>query len=203
MKEKRECGVEFLLIGEAKLKIVIDDEELKKYKIDSVSAGGCGSGVRRSFWKILDRAKSEVGFDPKGDKVLVQFYPMSCGGCEVFVTKLGILPESSARVVAKSDKIAMLSKKKAVYAFDNLENLLGAVRAIAAKSDGEVLESDVYFSDGKFYLAIDEYEKGGEEAEFPAVTEFGITVPRDGAHYVFEHAKRLTHGDGIEVFKKL
>ena len=43
MKEKRECGVEFLLIGEAKLKIVIDDEELKKYKIDSVSAGGCGS----------------------------------------------------------------------------------------------------------------------------------------------------------------
>ena len=195
--------MEFLLIGEAKLKIVISDEELKKYKIDSISAEGCGSSVRRSFWKILDMAKSEVGFDPKGDKVLVQFYPMRGGGCEVFVTKLGILPEASARIVAKSDKIAMLSKQKSVYAFDCYENFLGAIRAIAARCDGDTLESDVYFNDGKFYLSLDEYGKGGEGAEFPALIEFGISVPRDGAHYIFEHAKQLTRGDGIEIFKNL
>ena len=191
------------MIGESKLKIVIDDEELKKYKIDSISAEGCGSGVRRAFWKILDMAKNEVGFDPKGDKVLVQFYPMRSGGCEVFVTKLGILPEASARVVSKSDKIAMLSKKKTIYAFDSFDNLCGSIRSIVAKSNGDIPESDVYFSEGNFYLALDEYGKGGESVEFPSIIEFGVSIPYDGANHIFEHAKRLTHGDGIEIFKNL
>ena len=195
--------MEFLLISEAKLKIVLDDSDVKKYNIDSVPPEGCGVSVRRSLWKILDTAKREVGFDPCGDKVLIQFYPIKSGGCEIFVTKLGILPTSSARLIEKSDKVAMLSKETKIYCFEELDDLLGAIRAIASMAGNARIRSDVYYCDGIFYLSIDEYGKESGSPEFPAVIEFGSSIPRDSANYIFEHAKKLTNGDGIECFRRL
>ena len=29
---------------------------------------------RRAFWQLISTAKKEVGFDPKGDKLLIQLY---------------------------------------------------------------------------------------------------------------------------------
>ncbi len=195
--------MEFLLVSEAKLKIVLGDSELKKYNIDSVPTEGCGVSVRRSLWKILDLAKSEVGFDPSGDKVLIQFYPMRGGGCEIFVTKLGILSPSSARMIEKSDKVAMLSKETRMYCFEKLDDLLGAVRAVGRRAGNTKIESDVYILDETFYLSLDEYGKGNHSPEFPAIIEFGQCVPRDAANYIFEHAKKVTCGDGIDRFLAL
>lgn len=195
--------MEFLLVGESKIKIVLNEEETASYGLDAMTPDISGPGARRSFWRILDMAKSEVGFDPSGDKVLIQLYPIKSGGCEIFVTKLGILPESSARLVSKSNKVAMLSKKKSLYAFEDLEELIRAARAVRAVS-GEILpESDVFVADDKYYLSIEEYGKGGEPVEFPCILEFGVGLAADIFTFICEHAVRLTDGDGIERFSRL
>ena len=90
--------MEFLLIGESKIKIVLNRKEAERYHLDTSTPDVSGPGARRIFWSILEEAKREVGFDPAGDKVLIQLYPLKGGGCEIFVTKLGILSESSARL---------------------------------------------------------------------------------------------------------
>ena len=195
--------MEFLLINREKLKIVLNDSELKKYNIDSVPSEGCSVGVRRALWKILETAKSEVGFDPSGDKVLIQFYPMRGVGCEIFVTKLGILSPSSARMIERSDKVELLSKETRMYCFENLDNLLGAVHSIASRAGETKIESDVYFLDSNFYLSIFEYGRGGVSPEFPAIIEFGRLVSHDTSNYIFEHGKKLTSGDGIDRFRAL
>ena len=87
--------MEFLLIGESKIKIVLSSAEAKKQGLDTTSADVSGPLARRVLWRILDMAKTEVGFDPKGDKVLIQLYPLANGGCELFVTKLGFCPYAS------------------------------------------------------------------------------------------------------------
>lgn len=195
--------VEFLLIGESKLKIVVSDEEMKKYNLNSPTSEGGGQGIRRAFWRVLDKAKSEVGFDPAGDKVLIQFYPMKSGGCEIFVTKLGILPESSARLVSRSNKIEVLSRSRSFYAFDTLNDLLILSRAIR-KASGSVLPiSDVYFDGERYFLSIEEYGKGGESVEFPCIMEYGRGLTADFGVYISEHAERLTDGDGIEKFSAI
>ena len=190
--------MEFLLVGEAKLKIVVNDEEMKIYKLDAYSDGG--AAIRRSFWRILDIAKAEVGFDPAGDKVLIQFYPLKSGGCEIFVTKLGILPESSARLVARSNKISLLSKNNRYYSFSSLDDLSLAAKAVKGRADEASVKSDVYYDGRLYFLAIEEYGKGGEPIEFPCILEFGEGLTADFGIYISEHAEQLTDGDAIDRF---
>ena len=195
--------MEFLLIGESKIKIVLSRDEAEKYGRDTTSADVSGPIARRVFWRILDMAKTEVGFDPAGDKVLIQLYPLNSGGCELFVTKLGILSESSARLVSKSDRIAMLSKKRSLYAFDSIDDIVGAARAIKNAVGRLSVKSDVYTEGERYYLSVDEYGKSGEPIEFPSVLEFGMELTAEISSYIFEHADCLTNGDGIDKFSSL
>ena len=155
------------------------------------------------YKKFLDMAKTEVGFDPAGDKVLIQLYPLKSGGCELFVTKLGILSESSARLVSKSDRIAMLSKNRSLYAFDSLDNIVGAARAVKRIMGGLSPKSDVYIDGERYYLSIEEYGKGGEPVEFPCILEFGMGLTAELSSYIYEHADLLPDGDGIASFALL
>jgi len=194
--------LEFLLVGESKLKIIMTAEEMVRHKLSPDQDAGTAS-QRRAFWQVLELAKREVGFDPAGDKVLIQFYPTKPGGCEVFVTKLGILSGTSARIVSKSDRVSMLSRRKSFYIFDTAEDIISAAKAIKRLSD-EPPESDVYVSDkGKFYLALDEYAKGGELAEFPCVLEYGRILAPDFGVYVEEHCEKVAGHNGIDSFSRL
>lgn len=195
--------MEFLLIGESKIKIVLGREEAESYGLDTGAPDVSGPAARRAFWRILDMAKVQVGFDPAGDKVLIQLYPIKSGGCELFVTKLGILSDSSARLVSKSDRIAMLSKKRSIYSFDCLDDIIRASRAVKAASGELSLRSDVYSEGDRYYLSIEEYGKGGEPVEFPCILEFGSGLTADLSSYIYEHAACLTDGDGIDRFASL
>lgn len=195
--------MEFLLIGESKIKIVLSSAEAKKQGLDTSSTDVSGPLARRVLWRILDMAKTEVGFDPKGDKVLIQLYPLANGGCELFVTKLGILSESSARLVSKSDRIAMLSKSRSLYRFDDLSDIISASRAVKSITGDLSPKSDVYLDGDKYYLSIEEYGKGGEPVEFPCILEFGMGLTAELSSYIYEHADRLTDGDGIDRFSSL
>ena len=192
--------MEFILISESKLKIIISAEEAVEYGIESITPDCTDPVCRRAVWSILDKAKREVGFDPGGDKVLLQFYHLKGSECEVFITKLGILSSASARVVARSDKIAMLSRERKLYAFDTRELLSLCCEAIKNRV-GFAPHGDVYTIDGeRYFLSIEEYGKGGETVEFPQILEFGRGLSAEYELYLSEHAKRLSDGDGVERF---
>ena len=195
--------MEFLLVGDSKLKILLDDNELKKYKLDSACADACDSGFRRSFWKILERAKESTGFDVGGDKILIQFYPLKDGGCEFFVTKLGLLSDASARMVSRSDKITMLRRGRGLYSFSTLEDVIAVSKIISEKAEGVLPESDLFFDGGHFFLAIDEYGKGGDSMEFPFIIEYGSAVPHDVAYHVFEHAELNIKENAVKRLSEL
>lgn len=190
--------MEVLLIGEAKLKIVLTEDEVKKYKLDITEPMRDTARCRRGLWNILEAARGKVSFDPTGDKVLIQLYPTK-GGCEMFVTKLGILSPASAKLVSGSDRITLLYKRKRFYLFEGADSLLSAVRAIK-KHPSEVLpRGDLYISgSGAYYLSVEEYGKHEGIPEFPSLTEFGDPLSSDMAYYVEEHFNRVTDGDAIE-----
>ncbi len=195
--------MEFLLIGDSKIKIVLNADEAEGQGLNTSAPDISGPAARRAFWRILDRAKAEVGFDPAGDKVLIQLYPIKNGGCEIFVTKLGLLSDSSARMVSKSDRVAMLSKKRSLYSFEELSDIIGASCAVCSLAKGLSPGSDVYTDGTRYFLAIEEYGKGGEPVEFPCILEFGTPLAPELSTYICEHTTCLTEGDGIEQFSKL
>ncbi len=194
--------MEFLLIGDSKLKIVLTDSDMKKYNIDAARSDCTDPLCRRAVWSILDKAKEAVKFDPAGDKVLVQFYPVKDAGCEVFVTKLGILSASSAKIISNSDRVDILSRESLLYAFDGLEYLTLAAKAII-KSGKLPSKSDAYLGEGdRYFLVVEEYGKSGQVSEFPCLLEFGKSLPKDFTVYILEHASLLVRSTAIEYFGK-
>ncbi len=195
--------VEFLTLGDSKLKIVMTEEDMKEYKLDTASDYS-SPGYRRAFWRVLDRAKRDVGFDTEGDKVLIQFYPLKCGGCEVFVTKLGILSKESARLVTKSERVTMLSKSKSIYAFDRIDDMKNFYNAVKMRLSEPYPAADIYITDGSLcYLAIEECAKGGESPEFPEILEFSRRLTADLEFYITEHLPCVTNGDALAKIPNL
>jgi hypothetical protein len=97
----------------------------------------------------------------------------------------------------------MLSKKRTLYVFDNLESIVGAARSVKKITGSLSPKSDIYIDGDKYYLSIEEYGKGGEPYEFPSILEFGMGLTAELSSYIFEHADCLTDGDGIERFSSL
>ena len=190
--------MEFLLITETKLKMILTSEELAEYSLQPLIGGHDTAGSRRGFWRVLEAAKASCGFDPAGDKVLIQFYPTGGGGCEVFVTKLGILSASAAKLVTKSEHVTTLSRRTSVYSFSRLSDIVEFCRTADPGC-----RADAYICDGGGYcLSIVEYAHGDEECELPRLSEFAHRLSSDEALYVFEHFDKIIDGDAIEFFSR-
>ncbi len=182
--------MEFLKVSDSKLKIMLTNEDMKKYDIDSEDMDYDNPKIRRSFWRILECARSACSFEVSGDKVLVQFYP-SKDGCEIFVTKLGIISSGIERTISKSPRVAMLTTRKSVYKFEEKEHLKTALSLLNSEEQQKAPE---LFSDGKgnYYIVIEERKSLSENRESISVlAEYGSEIPNNLVSYIEEHSDRI------------
>ncbi len=191
--------MEFLRVGESKLKVILNADEAKRYDIKSADGEYAGAAVRRSLRRILDEARARVGFDIGAEKVLIQIYPLSEGGYELFATKLGILAEKDRKTVSKSEGLTTYSGGRGVYRFSSLSDLCAAMRIIGARDT----DCDVYLGeDGEYYISIAEHSLNGF-SEFEILTEYSTRLSGMPRHILAEHARLLVGGRGVEVFSRL
>lgn len=81
--------MELIKINDCKLKVMLSEIDLKCYNLDCDKLDYDCSATKQAFREILKEAKKEIGFDTAEEKIFVQIYPGRCGGCEMYVTKLG------------------------------------------------------------------------------------------------------------------
>ncbi len=187
--------MEFLVINESKLKIIMTPEDTERYEFSAANADYDSPDTRRIFWRIIDEATARVGFDPKGDKILIQFYPSRDGGCEIFVTKLGALSPTAARLVTRSENVTMLSRERFLYLFDDFESLRRAAKLVSLKS---LPKSDAYEApNGHFFLSLEE-RGGADGGEYHCISEFAKRCPREISYYASEHYRCIAKGNAIE-----
>lgn len=193
--------MEVLKISEGKLKIMLTKSDMQKFGLNCADIDYNDQKTKKSFFEILDLVKSTHGFDTEGDKVLIQFYPSKDGGCELFVTKLGLIPPASEKSLSRSDKVTMLSTKREVFRFERREDLALAAKLII--QDGQRKYSEVFFERerGIYYLEIMErVSASGGMSPFDRVLEFGERMDASLFPYITEHCEKLTAGSGIEDF---
>ncbi len=193
--------LEFLTVGNTKIKITLTAQEASARGINTEKTNYDDPEVRRNFRKILEEAKEKAGFDTGKEKVLIQAYPSRDGGIELFVTKLGVISKSAESMIAKSENVALLSKCRTYYIFENLENLLGAVRSISPEF---AEDSSVYrLDDGTYCLVFCERTPKYVLSELSVLSEFGRKSNELPTAFLKEHACLLRKGDAIEVFSEL
>ena len=193
--------MEFLIINENKLKIMLTKEDVKAYGIESEKSDYRDPKIRKAFWQILDRAKAECGFSVSGEKLLIQYYPASFGG-EIFVNKLGKISGVSARSISESDSIAMLSSRNMIYRFLNADDLYRLCSLVGGS--GVECEADVYLSeDGGFYLFFEERGDYGAISRFSLVSEFAEEIPHNMENYIKEHSEIFLSADAFRFPERL
>ena len=83
--------MEWIRISENKLKIMLTAEDARHYELNCEQADYADVQTRTAFREILTDVGRETDFEAIEDKVYIQMYPSKEGGCELFVTKTGLL----------------------------------------------------------------------------------------------------------------
>lgn len=214
--------MEIILISECKLKIALREEDLAAFEIRADELDYSNTETKRMFWDLLTRAKQKTGFDTDGQRVLVQLYPSKDGGCEMFVTKIGLLDEERSEKEEKHDKkcsqgyerlSSQIKKQKrnaaqrgicSAYSFDNTENLLRVCRRLSDM--GYIGDSSAYKGDnGRCYLFLADVETASYTPldEFSFIAEYGRKENSDlSRYYVLEHSKPLCEKSAVSTLGK-
>ena len=180
--------MDFLVVSDSKLKIMISRDEMKKYGIDGENINYDDPKTRRSFWRILDVARERCGFEACGDKILIQFYPAR-EGSEIFVTKLGLISSGAEKTIAKSSNVAMLEARVALYKFESLEAAAEAARRLISE-DARGMSRAFVDERGAYYI-ITEERSAKQRGDLRAITEFGCEIPQNLFGYITEHTREI------------
>lgn len=164
--------MEYLQINQNKLKITLTKAECESYGIKEEGGDFNSVSVRDTLREILASAAAEEEFRREGEKLLVQLFPLTDGGAELFVTRLSSVGERERRAVTSSPNLTTYKASRQKFIFENKENLERAVRALRGAPNADLYRT----YDGDYLLDILD-EQLGELSSSDILLEFSTRLP--------------------------
>ena len=206
--------MEIIMISSSKLKVMLGADDLRQFELNADQLDYSNTDTKRMFWDVLSKAKHQTGFDTDGQRVLVQLYPSKEGGCEMFVTKIGILCSSDSfecrenKGDDKCHEIIYKNKKNSsfsVFSFESTEDMISVCRRL--RLIGYIGESSAYFDEkGKAYLFLSdiEFDELTPPDEFSFILEYAKPENLQKLNYYFsEHGKLICEKDAVSILSTL
>jgi negative regulator of genetic competence, sporulation and motility len=199
--------MEWIRIGTHKLKIILSAADAQRYALDCGRADYAEAPIRRAFKEILTDMQQETGFDAGDDRLYIQMYPSKAGGCELFVTKMGLSATEAPqrRAVAELPllpRAADTKRRASAFSFSRLEELLQLCRQLAPiyKGDSEIWQDER----GGWWLLLAPREDAGQgRKQLRFVREYGRARDADKAALLLaEHGKRICGADAVRTFAR-
>lgn len=205
--------MDFLRIGESRLKITLSKDELDLYGMDLAALDYASTETRRAFWAILDDAKHETGFDAAAGKVCVQIYTSKSGGCEMYVTasptKVDLAASAEDQTMALTVCGAIPKRYgEIVCSFDALSELLDACKVLFRQGYRSVSSAwrSAHRSVELFYLYLEgnqPEEIAGSFNSSAILAEFGKPHPELNLSFLREHCTVLIDAHAVEALSAL
>ncbi len=197
--------MEWIRISPNKLKVMLTAEDAKHYDLDCSNSSCADVLTRGAFRDILSDVCRETGFDTEEEKTYIQMYPSKEGGCELFITRMGLLfTNDRYHAIAHLTKPKMQAqrahspKSSRSFVFSQMSALLGACRALLGNI--HIGESRAFRDDcARFWLVI-EPRQDDVPFEFGLLREFGEETPLESASlFLEEHAHIICDGNAVET----
>lgn len=191
--------MQYIKINESKLKIMLERKDLDDWDISIDELDYANPAARGVFEGLLAAAKTELGFDTSGHRVLLQLFPSKDGSCELFVTRLEELCQR--HLPEEQDKKTTL---ELAYSFKHLSHLCAVCRRLY--TCGFYGESSVYFdSDGRWFLLLrSQSEENGVLSaltRFSFISEYGEREEAQSLSlYLCEYATLVCEGNALSIF---
>ena len=210
--------MDLIKINDNKLKIMLSATDMSSLALDADHMDYTNSKTREAFRHILEEARDRTGFDAKGNQIYVQLYPSRGGGCEMFVTKLGVvctLEESNSPAsqdLSHKKPPTPLPRPKTgertdrnrtiAFVFDEMEHLLCVCRRLRRRDFPGASEAWLG-EEGKYYLLLTERQTTGHSLLFDTsllsfLGEYGHQKNADMIRlYIREHARPICKEDAV------
>lgn len=207
--------MEWIRISESKLKIMLSAEDARRYALDCKAADYADVLTRNAFREILTEVRAETGFDATEDKVYIQMYPSKEGGCELFITKMGLVladhgftesvrpHPTPTNAIKYSKSPRTVRKRECVFTFSKLEDLLALCNRMASFFKGE---SEVWQDERSVWwlLLSDHGDPLTAREDFRFALEYGIAQqPHNARLYLGEHGRMICPQNAVTIFSKL
>ena len=197
--------MEWIRISRNKLKIMLSAEDAQHYELDCGAADLGDLLTRSAFHEILSDVKSQTDFDASEDKIYIQMYPSKGGGCELFVTRMGLLlsdedTEISPKTGRENGRFRLPPRAPTqwrAYTFEALPALLSVCRRIGKQAR----ESEVWRDErSRWWLLI----AGRSSQKLGFVREYGREVRADLARlYLAEHGTPVCEKNAVQTLGEL
>jgi len=210
--------MEIIMISDCKLKVMLGEEDLRQFEIKAEELDYANTETKRMFWDILNRAKHQTGFDTDGQRVLVQLYPSKRGGCEMFVTKIGLLSSENEKNTHKcyyeeknsvthqtNKKNKNMKNTRSAFSFESIRAMIDTCKLL--HSLGYVGKSSSYICDnGKKYLLLSDFLLSNHSKlnMFSFILEYSSYENAEIAeNYLIEHGKCIFENEAVSYLAKL
>jgi negative regulator of genetic competence, sporulation and motility len=194
--------MEWIRISQNKLKIMLTAEDARHYELNCEQADYTDVLTRTAFREILTDVKREADFDASEDKVYIQMYPSKEGGCELFVTKIGLLlnEQQAPSTSQVSGKAAPRARRENALAFrfPSFSLLSAACRRLRPLP---IRKSEAFRDEkGAWWLFL----SGCEGQKFRFLSGYAREVRADLARlYLAEHGKSVCEKNAVERLAEL
>ena len=191
--------MQFTRISKSKVKVIISEEECRRYKIVATDGEYDSLQLRESLPEIFKEMKAGINFNFGTEKVLIQLYPTEDGGCEMYVTTLDYLTGKDKNAILGASNLNTYERRRCQYYFSSLMDMSRALKQV--KREG--IDSDLYYDNsGGYYLSVCENVFDGQ-GELSCFTEYAESVPQLPRAYMIEHYIPLALGNAIDIFSKI
>ncbi|MBQ9779130.1 MAG: adaptor protein MecA [Clostridia bacterium] len=193
--------MEWIRISNNKLKVMLSAEDTQRYDLDCQSTDSSDIMARAAFRAILSDVQRETGFDAAEDKVYIQMYPSKEGGCELFITKIGLLLSTEGESKAKNARTQEKKRRSCATAIclRELSALLLLCRRLVPEP--RIQKSEAWQDENNNWWLLLSHAPSLSPALF---REYGTEVPRDRAEtFLAEHGRRICRERAVHILGRL
>lgn len=198
--------MEWIRIGSHKLKITLSAEDARHYALNCERSDYTDAVTSGAFREILTDMQKETGFEAGDDRIYIQMYPSKAGGCELFVTRMGLSCAEEPKAVSEAEPCTVAlptaGKKEAAFRFSELPDLLLLCRHIADSYTGD---SEIWQDErGGWWLLLTKWgSRKSTREEFRPMGEYGHPENADRARLLLsEHGRLICKSNAVRTFSE-
>lgn len=180
-------------LSENELKIILSKEDLSELDLTIRTIDYNTTKTRKAIWDIFDRARAQTGFDAAKNKIYVKLYPLSDGGCEMYVSKVfGKSDVSFCRTSVNRRSMRYVGGNYAYY-FEDFDGLYSACKSLRSRSDSALYAAP----NGGYILLLKKAKHTAEESA--RWGEFAVRIKnRHAAAYLAERCRAICESGAVE-----